>query len=393
MSSFKHRPTRPSARPGIAVVHRAQRAVGTALTVALGALALAGPAAASPGPAPPNTVSATIPLGTGAEPQGIAVDPVTHEIFAISNAGSTSTCSASPYPWCGTLSVIDQRTDTVTHTIALGPGNWIPLGLDPYSGKVYVASTSTAPGTPNGIIDVISSRTDKVIDSMTTPNDPYAIAVDPYTHTVYIANYCDLLEPSCTNGSVSVMSERTNAIIATIPVGAVPEHEVFDPVEHELFVSNYGALSSGTATVIDTRTNTVAATVPVGNSPWGESFDPVTGRVYVANVFGDDVAVINARTNTVTDTIPLPDSDSPIYVVADPANGRVYVSLRGGTGLLVIDERTNTVTSSITAVPEVYQGVAAESRLYMESRGSSTSNVANLSVIKVAPGFSWWGPW
>jgi YVTN family beta-propeller protein len=338
-------------------------------------------------------VSATIPLGIGAEPQGIAVDPVTHEIFVVSNAGSTSTCTAAPYPWCGTLSVIDQRTDTVTHTIALGPGHWIPLGLDPYSGKVYVASESTAPGTPNGIIDVISVRTDEVIDSMTTPIDPYAIAVDPYTHTVYFANYCDLLDSSCTNGSVSVMSERTNAIIATIPVGPVPEDAVFDPVRHEVFVSNYGASGGGTVTVIDTRTNTVAATVPVGDNPWGESVDPATGRVYVANVFGNSVSVIDERTNTVTDTIPTPDSDHPIYVVADPANGQIYVSILGSSDVDVIDERTNTVTSTITAVPEVYQGVVAGSQLYMESRGSSTSNVANLSVLQVAPGFSWWGPW
>jgi DNA-binding beta-propeller fold protein YncE len=114
---------------------------------------------------------------------------VTHEVFEVSFEGG--------------LSVISQRTNTLTHTIDLGPGHWVGLAVDPYTGNAYAASETYD---DTGKIDVISARTNPVSASITACDNPHAIAVDPYKQDVYVANYC---EPSSIQGSVSVMSGRT----------------------------------------------------------------------------------------------------------------------------------------------------------------------------------------
>ena len=335
----------------------------------LGALTFAGAAVASPAP---NSVIATIPIEPGAEPQTLAVDPVTHQVFEVS--------------FFGVLKVIDQSTNTVTATIDLGPGYWVGLALDPETGKVFVASETYD---NHSAIDVISVSTDKIIDSIVSrngsnPNDPHAIAVDPDTHTVYIAEYC---EPACSQGSVSVMNESTYAITSTVLVGPEPQDVVIDPARHQAFVTNYGswAPGGGTVTVISTLTNTVTATIPVGQYPWGESVDPVTGRVYVANVFGYSLSVIDEGTDTVTATIPVPGTQRALYVTADPVSGQVYVPV--GDAIGVISELTNTVVAKIIGVPSPGPGAAdpLSGLFYIGSRGGA-SEPANVSVIEPAAG-------
>jgi YVTN family beta-propeller protein len=338
---------------------------------ALGVLVLAAPALAY---TPPNSILTTVPIGTGAEPQTVSVDPLTHQVFVLSFGGS--------------LSVIDQRTDTLVNTINLGPGYWVPMGIDPYTGRIYAAS-ETYNG--SGIIDEISVRTGAILKSWATPDDPHAIAVDPYRHTVYIANYC---EPSCQQASVSVLDERTNAITDTIGIGAQPQDAVFDPRNGEVIVTNYGSEypDGGTVSIIDTWTNTVKATVTVGAYPWGEALDAITGKVYVADVFGDSISVVDLRTDTVTDTIAMPDSAHPIYVGTDPASDQVYASVLGGDQLQVIDGRTDDVYDTLT-IPSVGPMASdpAANRLYVGSRG--TVGDAGLVVVQTVPGFSWRGPW
>jgi YVTN family beta-propeller protein len=345
---------------------------GIVLGFTIGVFALASPALAFSRQAPPpNTILATVPVGAGQEPQGIAVDPVRHEIFEVS--------------FEGTLSVINQRTDTVADTINLGHGYWVALALDPYTGNVYVASETYNGG---GTIDIVSARTDAVTASIPTSNDPHAIAINPYDHLVYVANYC---EPSCMQGSVSVMHEGTNTVTATIPVGPEPQDVVLDPHRGQGFVTNYGSEypGGGTVTAFSTRTNAVTGTIPVGSYPWGEAVDPVTGNVYVADVFGDSVSVISERSDAVTDTIPLGTGVRPIYVAADSASGDVYVSIVGSSDLDVVHERTDAVTDTIT-VPSVGEATVDPliGKVYVDSRGSSPANLANITIIQAAS--KWW---
>jgi YVTN family beta-propeller protein len=69
------------------------------------------------------------------------------------------------------------------------------------------------------------------------------VAVDPSTHTVYVANYGD--------GTVSAIDESgdasTGTVTATVPVGSNPVALAVDPSTHDVYVANQG---SGAVSVI-----------------------------------------------------------------------------------------------------------------------------------------------
>ena len=77
-----------------------------------------------------------------------------------------------------------------------------------------------------------------------------------------------------------MIDAATNTVTATIPVGSEPYGVAVDPATHTVYVTNAG---DGTVSVIDAATNTVTATIPVGAYPDGVAVDPAAGTVYVTN--------------------------------------------------------------------------------------------------------------
>jgi YVTN family beta-propeller protein len=77
---------------------------------------------------------------------------------------------------------------------------------------------------------------------------------------------------------VSVIDASTRTVTATVPVGKSPSGVAVDPGTHTVYVANYG---DNSVSVIDASTLTVTATVPVGRGPRGVAVDPGTHTVYV----------------------------------------------------------------------------------------------------------------
>ena len=101
---------------------------------------------------------------------------------------------------------------------------------------------------------------------------PYGVAVDPKTHTIYVANV--------SGDTVSVINGRTNTVTATIPVGNGPYGVAVDPdTRHRLRDQPRRQHGVG-----DQRaTNTVTATIPVGSAPAGWRWTRRPTTIYVAN--------------------------------------------------------------------------------------------------------------
>jgi YVTN family beta-propeller protein len=59
--------------------------------------------------------------------------------------------------------------------------------------------------------------------------DPFGVAVDPVTNTVFVANSDD--------GTVSVIDGATNTVAATVSVGGFLPWISLDPVSHALYVA------------------------------------------------------------------------------------------------------------------------------------------------------------
>ena len=65
---------------------------------------------------------------------------------------------------------------------------------------------------------------------------------------------------------MSVIDASTRTVTATVPVGKDPTGVAVDPGTHTVYVANH---DDDTVSVIDGSTRTVTATVPVGKGPPG----------------------------------------------------------------------------------------------------------------------------
>ena len=310
---------------------RARRAAAVLGMLAV-PLAAAGITAVPASAATDYAVTATIPVGS--YPVGVGVDPSTQTAY-VANSNS------------GTVSVIDELTNTVTATIPVG-GEPDAVGVDPSTNTIYVANFE-------GSVAVIDGASNTV--TATIPVSGVSVAVDPSTNTIYVAN---------PYGSVSVIDGATNTVTAAITLGGGDTGGIaVNSSTNTIYVvqSSY----DNVVAVIDGATNTVTATIPVGDD-WGIAVNPSTNTVYVSG--GATAAVIDGATNTVTGTI---NADGE-WVAVDPSTNTVYVA--GGT-VSVIDGASNTVTATIP-VGSYSEGVGVDPSTHAAYVAISSSNTVSV---------------
>jgi YVTN family beta-propeller protein len=354
-------------------------ALGTAVTLTLGALTLVTPALALPHATPPNTVVTTIPVGNGAG--GLGIDP---------SRGTVYVANQNYNEGAGTVSVIDERTNAVTDTIPVGSYPY-RVAVDPARGLVYVDNYLS------GNVSVINERTNTVVATITLPGGPaHDMAIDPEHGLVYLAE----------GTTVQVISEKTNTIIDSIPMpGSGTDSIGIDPVRGLVYVGEY----YGTLAVISEKTNTITNTITTGFNTYLQAIgvDSTTGTVYVdtyATIGSDQysgpgaVAVFDERTDTVTNTIPT-EANGPSGIAVDSANHTLYVtnydyeSPMTSSVVSVINDRTDTLTTNVPVGVGPF-GVAVDPlRGYVYSAnngpGGSSSTPGTVSVIKAAAPFGW----
>ena len=101
-------------------------------------------------------------------------------------------------------------------------------------------------------------------------------------------------------------------------------------------------------------TNRTVATISVGYNPTGSAITPDGKFVYVANnnnnsiAGGDNVSVINARTNNVVTTINDASFNEAYTVTINAAGTRAYVTNSNSTTVTIIDTTNNQVLGTIT---------------------------------------------
>jgi YVTN family beta-propeller protein len=177
-------------------------------------------------------------------------------------------------------------------------------------------------------------------------------------------------------GALTARSGFGSALVGTAPVGNGPALLAVDPDTHTIYVANgennNGPSAGGdTVSVIDARQCDALnvsrcqgpwPTITVGNGtvndlPSGIAIDRKTDTVYVTNVGDNTVSVFNGATCNATDTngcgqapAEVPVGSQPLNLYADSANHTVYVVNSGAKTVSMIDSATCNATD-LSACP------------------------------------------
>jgi YVTN family beta-propeller protein len=237
-----------------------------------------------------DAVVATVPVG--ARPYSIAANPLTGEVY-VSHTFSDKTTVLDGATQAVTqlvtgsidLIAIDSAANTAyllgyeggTLTVLEGPQHALRrreagkhawgMAVNETTHTLYVARMGTA--------DVIA------LDGTSTSvlaagHTPCAVAVNPRSNIIYVANYADR--------SVTILDAGTGRATATVPVGEHPQALAVDARRSLVYVAN---TFSNTVTIIDGERRKAVATLPAGKAPYALAVDPGSSRLYVANEAGD----------------------------------------------------------------------------------------------------------
>ncbi len=272
-------------------------------------------------------VTATVSDPGASEPSAIAVNPETNQIF-VANMGSSNTTIING----GDDTVSDVGTNAGTSSIG------ISIAVDVATNTAYIANSG------NGSVTVVNGST-LGSNTITTQAFTRAIAVNPVTHKVYAAPF-DATSISNTPTTFSVIANTTSNV--TTPT--YPQHQPWavavNPVTNTIFVADN---ASNTVSVIDGNTNTLdpASPITVGTTPNALVVDSINNLVYVSNSGSSSVSVINgASLTTPPSTVTLVNfgTDGPLtpnLLAFNPVLNQIYgadttdslgFAFGGGTG-------------------------------------------------------------
>jgi DNA-binding beta-propeller fold protein YncE len=218
------------------------------------------------GAAEPPAVGATIPDGDSS-PLAIAVDSVTHTVFVTDQDGAVEVIDAAVSPPTVTSLAIDSARG---------------VAVDPTTHLAYVTEDdpdllAVIDGTGHPRVVQVIHLGDPAV-GLQPGAQPEAVAVDPASHRVFVANH---------NGTIQVISG--NQIIAGFRTPSFPYSALLgaavDSATHTVYVTD---VQDGVVWLVDGAAAhpAVTASLPVGDLPFGVADDPSTGTAYVANQGG-----------------------------------------------------------------------------------------------------------
>lgn len=205
-----------------------------------------------------------------------------------------------------------------------------------------------------------ASNSSAITATIPVGKHPQGVAVDPTTHTAYVANYGD--------NTLSVIDTTSRIVTGTIPVGQHPQGVAVDPTTHTVCATNN---RDDTVSVVDAASRTVRATIPVGTNPWGVAVDPTTHTAYVSNNWDNSVSVIDLTTDTVVATIPV--GINPYGMAVDPTTHTAYVA-NSDNAVSVIDGPRRVVATTIK-IGSGNRGVAVDPRIHTAYVANSDNTV------------------
>jgi uncharacterized protein len=256
-----------------------------------------------------------------------------------------------PTAWAGKPSAQVERPEASGLEIS-------PSGIVLNDGNHKVYAVRTADGT----VTVIGAR-DGSTKLVKVGRDPEAIAVNPITNRIYVAN--------SGSGTVSVIDGATDAVTATVPVGDLPYVVAVNVLTDKIYVSK---TFSNTTTVIDGKTNQTSI-LKAGVQADAIAVGYGSNRIFMTSYEGSKVTIVDGKNESVA-TVDVDTHLWGITAVDAIATKRIYLTGSGSSKLWMIDEKTNALTSVATG--EIPCAVAVDpvaKRVYVANYGSDSVTV------------------
>ena len=294
------------------------------------------------------------PLATGirVSPRGIVVNSRTGKFYAVNTAQDTVTVLNS-----------DARNRIQIH-VGSEPE---AIAVDPDTNRIYVANGGS------GSVSVIEGATDRVIATVGVGDLPYAIAANSATNKIYVSRtFSDVM---------AIIDGKTN--VATRLRLGVGDAVAAESVADDVYLITY---EGPNVTILD-ATNDRTSRIRAPNHLWAIAANPSTNKVYAASVGSGNVTIVDGKSHA-TKTVNV--GEIPCAIAVDSVSDRILVANYASNDVTVIDGATDSVVGAVKAGPHP-QAIAVDSgnhRVYVANMhaGSTTiiddTNDSMISTVK-----------
>jgi YVTN family beta-propeller protein len=217
-------------------------------------------------------------------------------------------------------------------------GGW-SMTYDHINGMLYVANYNA------NQIDIIDTRTDKAVGTISVPVHPINVKVDPDNGI--------LLVTTLAGDGLTFISTKTNQILNTISTGAAPWGLDIDSKEKLAYVTNRG---TDYITVVDIPTQRVTTKIPIGAPAQAITVDDNEHMIYASYMDQPKIVKIDGKTNTIVNTIDMSGVGGaeggemiPQDIVSDPVSHTLYVSTKYANNVFVIGPNAVSTTLPVIA--------------------------------------------
>jgi DNA-binding beta-propeller fold protein YncE len=236
-----------------------------------------------------NTISNTIPVGSGPVYGVMTAD--TRRAFVLNQTDGT----------VSVINTVNNQLDTPVNKITVGPR---PVWADLASGLDELVVANEGNGTTPGSVSIINIPLCTSTTLPTNPNCDVSNPVDATTFGQTVATVPVGINPIM----VSVLSDYSRAYVANAGVLGLPCAAV----------AVAGVSTTCTISVVNLTSNRVTATIPIQGHPAyiATSDGTPTGKVYVVCKDSQVMTVIETDTDSVDTTIPLQGYGVSVRVTA-----------------------------------------------------------------------------
>jgi YVTN family beta-propeller protein len=284
---------------------------------------------------------------------------------------------------------------SISGTIAVGTAP-SAIAVDPTTNKIYVADYGTGQPvtgrcqTTGSDVTVIDGATDSssTITPPDTTSNALAVVVNSASDATYLIvqkyTWINTIGRNCTTFQAGIVAingaEPNGAFCAICQFGGV----AVNPLTNNIYLAMYSENPFGE--VYNTSVGVIATGssevfVPLPGKPVALAVDSARNKVYVLTQGSSDITVIDGATSSASTLATSANGANAVAV--NPATDQIYVANRGGDNVTVIDGATGTTTT--IPVGTSPSGVDVDSRanfIYVANAGNSqTGDPGSVTVI------------